>query len=407
MRLLHMSDLHYGATWRGFSRRADQDRVLAEILAICESERVDALLVAGDVFSDRPDGPAADVIRRLLQQLRPLLERSRPVFLLRGNHDSLPWFRLLRLLTVEMGGADRWPLVVADLPGVYRLPGHALQIVALPHLSARQLQTEALDAEISPDRQVESLEAALGGYIGRLCRGVSADEPAIFAAHFLVGGAKLNEKLEAEAGYHRDIWLRTADLPQLTSYNAFGHIHLAQEISGVGKPTVYSGAPDRLDIGEREYAPRVVLVDVPPRPGGVAEVTSVPLTTCSRFIKTDLVGAEAVQAFIQEAQASAFGGLTVGEVTLGEIGLRGIDAASRTAIIADLERVVPRVQTRRAQERVAPESRLDDFAYEDVPGVVREYLQQAYAEQPDRRTRLLSAFDSLWDAQRAAVGGAS
>jgi exonuclease SbcD len=54
MRLLHTSDLHYGMTWRGTSRRADQNRVLAEIVSICEAEHVDALVVAGDVFSDRP-----------------------------------------------------------------------------------------------------------------------------------------------------------------------------------------------------------------------------------------------------------------------------------------------------------------------------------------------------------------
>jgi exonuclease SbcD len=89
MRLLHTSDLHYGMTWRGISRRADQHRVLAEIVSICEAKRVDALVVTGDVFSDRPEGHPADVIRLLLQQLRPQLERGCPVVLLRGNHDSL------------------------------------------------------------------------------------------------------------------------------------------------------------------------------------------------------------------------------------------------------------------------------------------------------------------------------
>jgi hypothetical protein len=45
----------------------------------------------------------------------------------------------LRLVTEEMSGLDRWPLVVADLPGIYRLPKLPLQIIGLPHLSARQL----------------------------------------------------------------------------------------------------------------------------------------------------------------------------------------------------------------------------------------------------------------------------
>ncbi len=56
MRLLHTSDLHIGASWRGMSRRDDQRRVLGEILGLCDAHAVDALLVTGDVFSDRVEG---------------------------------------------------------------------------------------------------------------------------------------------------------------------------------------------------------------------------------------------------------------------------------------------------------------------------------------------------------------
>ena len=55
MKFLHTSDLHIGKKLDGKSRIDEQAQVLSEIVGICEAEKVDVVLLAGDVFDTVPD----------------------------------------------------------------------------------------------------------------------------------------------------------------------------------------------------------------------------------------------------------------------------------------------------------------------------------------------------------------
>ena len=51
MKLLHTSDWHLGMTFRGgISYRQDQEFFINEILRIATEEKVEGILLAGDVF---------------------------------------------------------------------------------------------------------------------------------------------------------------------------------------------------------------------------------------------------------------------------------------------------------------------------------------------------------------------
>ena len=50
MKILHTSDWHIGKKLMGRERYDEYRAVLGEISAICESEQVELVLVAGDVF---------------------------------------------------------------------------------------------------------------------------------------------------------------------------------------------------------------------------------------------------------------------------------------------------------------------------------------------------------------------
>jgi hypothetical protein len=47
-------------------------------------------------------------------------------------------------------------------------------------------------------------------------------------------------------------------------------------------PTYYAGSPDRFDRGERDYQPRILIVDLPDK--GSVETESVPIQTATPFI---------------------------------------------------------------------------------------------------------------------------
>lgn len=63
MKFLHTADLHLGKIVSGVSMLTEQEFILAEITKIAQEEKVDALIVAGDLY-DRAV-PPADAVKVL------------------------------------------------------------------------------------------------------------------------------------------------------------------------------------------------------------------------------------------------------------------------------------------------------------------------------------------------------
>lgn len=95
MKLLHAADLHIDSPLRGLERYPDAPaellrgatrRATENLVALARAERVEAVLLAGDVFDgDWRDFETALFFRR---QLAALEEAGIPVYLVSGNHDA-------------------------------------------------------------------------------------------------------------------------------------------------------------------------------------------------------------------------------------------------------------------------------------------------------------------------------
>ena len=87
MRILHTSDWHIGRQFHNTSLLEDQRDVLDQIITITESESVDVVIIAGDIY-DRAVPPAAAVslVDTTLNHLCNILKI--PVIMIAGNHDG-------------------------------------------------------------------------------------------------------------------------------------------------------------------------------------------------------------------------------------------------------------------------------------------------------------------------------
>ena len=87
MRILHTSDWHIGRQFHNTSLLDDQSHVLDQIISIAESEVVDVVVIAGDIY-DRaiPPASAVSLVDKTLNQLCNVLKI--PVIMIAGNHDS-------------------------------------------------------------------------------------------------------------------------------------------------------------------------------------------------------------------------------------------------------------------------------------------------------------------------------
>jgi exonuclease SbcD len=73
MRFLHTSDWHLGKMLKGRSRDGEHEAALTEILDIARREKVDCLLVSGDVFDSQSPPPEAERIAfKFFSELRGL-----------------------------------------------------------------------------------------------------------------------------------------------------------------------------------------------------------------------------------------------------------------------------------------------------------------------------------------------
>ena len=85
MKILHLADLHIGKIIYEQSLLEDQEYMLKQIEKIIEKEKIEAVLISGDIY-DRsiPPADAVEVLDKFLNNLIKILK----VFIISGNHDS-------------------------------------------------------------------------------------------------------------------------------------------------------------------------------------------------------------------------------------------------------------------------------------------------------------------------------
>ena len=122
MKILHTSDWHLGRSLYGRKRYEEFSSFLDWLAQTIEEEKVDALLVAGDVFDNStPSNRAQELYYRFL--CRVAASCCRHVVVIAGNHDSPSFLNvpkeLLRALNVYVVGA---------MLGCWRVPAGEISV---------------------------------------------------------------------------------------------------------------------------------------------------------------------------------------------------------------------------------------------------------------------------------------
>lgn len=87
MKILHTADWHLGKRLEKYSRLPEQQDVLEEIIDLADTQQVDVVLIAGDLFDAyNPPTEAIDLFYRSLKRLSN--HGQRLIVAIAGNHDS-------------------------------------------------------------------------------------------------------------------------------------------------------------------------------------------------------------------------------------------------------------------------------------------------------------------------------
>ena len=87
MKILHTSDWHLGKYLDKYSRIEEQEKFINELEEICNKEKVDLIIIAGDIYdTTNPPILAEKLFFNSMKRLS--LNGKRPIIIVSGNHDS-------------------------------------------------------------------------------------------------------------------------------------------------------------------------------------------------------------------------------------------------------------------------------------------------------------------------------
>ena len=289
MRILHTADWHLGDRLGRIDRTDDLRAAVERVAAYCKDERIDVLLVAGDLFSElaRPDG-LRETIRHWQDVFHGFLEGGGTILTLTGNHDNENFCQtLVSAMTLASPTVGRpgevvppGRLYLAAEPTFLRLEdrmgGFPVQFVLMPYPTPnRFLKGEGSLKYGSPDEKNKLLVNAWADALREIRAHPKYDQkaPAVLGAHVHVHGSNVGPSL-FRITEEEDVVVEGAELPEQFDYVALGHIHKPQWLGATH--VRYSGSIEKMDLGEQADQKGVVVVEIGPD-GRNGEPTVFPL----------------------------------------------------------------------------------------------------------------------------------
>ncbi|HYN66732.1 MAG TPA: exonuclease SbcCD subunit D [Ornithinibacter sp.] len=245
MRLIHTSDWHLGRSFHQVGLLGAQAAYLDSLVDVVRTERVDAVLVSGDVY-DRAM-PSPETIDLLSQSLVRLVDAGAQVVVSSGNHDSA--IRLgfasglleraglhLRTSIADVGR----PVLLGDT-AVHPLPYLEPALAADPLGATERTHAGVLRAAMS---RVRADAEQRGG------------RTVVMAHAFVTGGVTSESERDISVG---GVSAVPPEVFAGADYTALGHLHGRQEVA----PGVrYSGSPVAMSFSEWRHRKGSLLVDL-------------------------------------------------------------------------------------------------------------------------------------------------
>ena len=260
MKLIHLSDLHLGKRVNDFPMLEDQAYILDRILEIADEERPDAALIAGDVYDKTV--PSAEAVALLDDFLVKLADRSLPVLLISGNHDSPERLAFANRL-MEGRGVYIAPVYHGEVsPVTLEDDCGPVDFWLLPFLKPAHIR------RFFPEEGVESFTDAMACAIRHMPL-----DPArrnVLVTHQFVTGAARCESEEVSVGGADNV---DASVFAPFDYVALGHLHGPQNVGG--ERIRYCGTPLKYSFSEAGHQKSVTIVELGEK--GSLEVRAVPL----------------------------------------------------------------------------------------------------------------------------------
>lgn len=280
MKILHTSDLHIGKYIGTYDLKEDTEYVLNQVVDTAIRERVEVVLISGDIF-DRPN-PSEEAIKMYVSFLKGLLNKNIKVIAISGNHDSgirLSAYKDILGKGYFVEGEFNSPMRKVSLNDEYGPVNFYMLPFFTPFIVKSNLKLE---------KGLESYDLAMDEIIKR--ENIDTSQRNIILAHQFVAGFKFGGSEEDFSYSNGDeknvagVGIISLDKFQNFDYVALGHIHKPQKIS---RETIrYSGSLLKYKTSEIDGPDKsIVIIDLKEK--GNIEVKLDPIKPLHPFVKIE------------------------------------------------------------------------------------------------------------------------
>ncbi|MDO5044180.1 MAG: exonuclease SbcCD subunit D [Coriobacteriia bacterium] len=269
MKFLHLADLHLGKKVNGFRLIEDQRYILKQVLETLDQEKIDCVLLAGDIYdSAYPPESAVELLSFFITEL---VNRSCKAVIIGGNHDSLERLGFASDVLAHSGIHFVTSLEKALEPVVFHDDFGSYNVWALPYFNASSFN-------LSLDIKVHTSQEALDEIVKRIQAKAEFSDASqnILMAHLFV----THQSASPESSDSERLVLGTLDNVEARSFEGFdyvalGHLHKPQKIA---RDTIrYSGSPLMYSFSELASPKRMIVVKLEDQSLQLNEIALKPL----------------------------------------------------------------------------------------------------------------------------------
>lgn len=275
MRILHTGDWHLGKNLEGASRMDEQELFLNDFVDIVEKNKVDLVIIAGDVYDN--SNPPARAEKMFYDTLKKLSKNGeRLILVIAGNHDNPERLVAAGPLAMEhgiiMSGTPKTVIqcgeygqhkVINSGEGFIEveITNEKAVILTVSYPSEKRLN-EVLYGEMDSDEdRVKTYGERIKSLFDSLEKNYRSDTINLVVSHLFAMGSE-------EGGSERSIQLGGSYIvngscfPKEAQYIALGHVHKPQIVPGTNKKARYSGSPLHYNKKEINITKKCFIIDV-------------------------------------------------------------------------------------------------------------------------------------------------
>ena len=275
MKILHTSDWHLGKYLDKYSRIEEQEKFIDELENICNIEKIDLIIIAGDIYdTTNPPILAERLFFNAMKRLS--LNGKRPIVIVSGNHDSASKLVSPSPLAYEFGIIIQGMLNTVATVGKYKtfeitksgegffeikINDERAVFLTVPYITEKSINEVIFKSDEESDMQ-KDFSDKIKEIFNDLSKNYKDDTINIIVTHlFVKGGIETasERKIQSIGGTYA---IDPKIFPKNTQYVALGHLHRCQQVKQSNCLAYYSGSPIRYSQSEVGYEKVVLVLDI-------------------------------------------------------------------------------------------------------------------------------------------------